>query len=170
MYQFVAPSLGWFACCLVAASLTGCTPTDNWRDLSWADGQVAARFPCKPTVFEHAHGTLVQCVHRGVSYALAWQRMSRPEAARNSMRDAVARFEQRTGAAAARMPGRLPLGALEWPESGHYALYSASEAIHLQVWVRGLTVYQATALGPADANAVAEGVAELFIAGVRSTP
>ncbi len=112
----------------------------------------------------------MQCAHRGVSYALAWQRVMNPESARASLGEVVARFERRTGVTAARQPDGLPQGALEWSESGHYLLQGANETVHVLVWARGLTVYQATVFGPAGAAPLTEGMPSLFVAGIRSLP
>lgn len=151
------------------ALLAACAPADNWRDLQWPKGQVAAQFPCKPDRVERAEAVLLRCEHRGTTLALAWQPGATPEGARAQLAGIVDRFTQETGVAALRREAALPQGALAWPEAGLYTWKNPKGAIHVLVWARGLTVYQATVMSRADEPS-GPGLADPFFAGIRSLP
>lgn len=154
---------------LVALASPACAPSDNWRDLQWSQGQVAAQFPCKPDLVERAQAALVWCEHRDASLSLAWQVAPGPEQARTVLNGIVERFGRQTGVMPERGDGAMPQGALAWPESGRYVWRHPDGAVHALVWARGLTVYQATVLVRAPAPS-GETLVAPFFSGIRSLP
>lgn len=173
MFSLVSTGVRWLFVGLPLVALLACTPGDNWRELSWPAGRVAAQFPCKPEQVERGPALMARCEANGLQFALAWQPLDTPDQAKATLQALVKRFGDETRVSAERTEGALPSGALAWPEAGRFAWRAPTQAVHVMTWPRGLTVYQATVVAvgsDAGAASTTAATADRFFNGVRSLP
>jgi hypothetical protein len=160
-------------CLLATFSLWGlaaCTPANDWRDIAWTSGQVAAEFPCKPDQVEVGAARMARCESGGLHFGLAWQVLASPDQSMATLQGVMTKFSRETSAEPRRMQGGLPAGALAWPEAGRYAWSTPAQSVRVMVWSRGLTVYQATVVSSSHQADATAATAARFFNGIRSLP
>ncbi len=144
------------------AALAACNPALNWREVRGSDAPYSVLLPAKPTTFARPvdlNGLKVEMSMTaaevdGVSYAVASARV--PDAARRSaalaaMQEAMLRnigASQRQERAVV-LDGGTP--AVEVTARGHAGPAKRPVAMRARFAQRGERVFQAVALGPADA-------------------
>lgn len=170
MFSFVSLWVRQLWAILPCACLLGCAPADNWRSIQWRDGRIAAEFPCKPEQTELASARMARCESAGRHFALAWQTLPAPERAHDTIKGVLPRFSLQTRSEPRRLEGALPEGALAWPEAGRYGWRGSAQSAYVMTWSRGLTVYQATVVGPVPDGEATGEVATRFFNGIRSLP
>lgn len=146
--------------------LSACSPALNWRQVLVPDADVALQFPCKPERQVQPGLGLLQCEADGMRFVLGWREWAEPGEAQL----ALARAAGEAGARMAATPvfdakASVPAAALSWAGTGRYRLESAAGRVELQVWARGLTIYQAYVM---SSGRLQGDAARLFLDGIRS--
>jgi hypothetical protein len=158
-----------FALGVTVYSTVACAPALDWRDVTEPSLHLAAQFPCKPQRVVQEGVGLLQCEAQGQRFVLAWRRFEQPGEARVAVAQAAAHAAQGMKATVHAMPGiQMPLGAVDWPGSGRFALTGGDRPAWVQVWARGLVFHQALVLAP-KASPDSEA-ASLFFDSLREKP
>ncbi len=164
------------AASFLLAALAACNPALNWREVRGADAPYTVLLPAKPSSFSrpvNLNGVKVEMSMTaaevdGVSYAVASARI--PEAAQRkaalaAMQEAMLRNIGATGGQQRDvvLDGGAP--ALEVVAQGHVGPSKRPVAMQARFAQHGERVYQAVALGPADA--LTPEAAETFLGSFR---
>ncbi len=156
-----------------------CSPSLNWRELRPEGTGLIVMFPCKPSVYARQMTlagspvtlTLRACSADGSTWALAHAALADPSSVRPALRALVAAAADNIGAppGAAQIwapPGATPnADAARWRLVGRLPDGTRTES-QVAVFARGLSVLQATVVGPQ----IADDAAEMFFAGLRVQP
>lgn len=142
------------------AALTACSPTLDWRETQFDGSGIVASFPCRPDRYARVvtvAGTKVQmdmltCAAGGATYALSFFDVADPAAVTPALADLRALATAHLGAATPQaapleIKGMTPNAqAARLSIAGHLPDGSAVQE-SAALFVKGLRVYQATAIG-----------------------
>lgn len=159
----LCPALG------AISALCACAPELDWREVRPADSSLVGLMPCKPDVHERrvelagrtATMRLHSCSAGGTTWALSWLDVSEPAQTGELVTALRASAAANVGAAAGAAAPRVPAGATPHALSGRSRWQGrrpdgAPVALEQLVFVHGLRVYQAMAIGAAPAPAAVE--------------
>ncbi len=160
----------------LAAALSGCAPSLDWREFQAEGSGIVATFPCKPD--RHSRNValatqtvrmeMLVCSAGDVTFALSFADLADPGQVGSTLAELQTLATSNLGAARAdRVESRVP-GMTPNPNAGRLRLEAiqsngASLQEQAMFFAKGLRVYQATVLGrkvPAEA-------ADSFFAGLR---
>lgn len=161
---------------MLAAALSGCAPTFDWREFQAEGSGIVATFPCKPDRHSRSVTLAAQAVRMemlvcsagDVTFALSFADLSEPGQVGATLAELQALAASNLGAARAdRIDAAVP-GMTPSPKAARLRLEAmqangASLQEQATFFAKGLRVYQATVLGkkvPAEA-------ADTFFAGLR---
>jgi hypothetical protein len=164
---------------LMAAWLTACSPTFDWREVRPAGSSLTLLMPCRPDAHERAvtlAGRRVQlslhvCTAGELTWGLAWADVGEPAQVRVALSElgdaAAANIDAKERQA---VPLQVP-GATPGDRSERLELSGAlgdGRNVNMQValFARGTHVFQATAIGPR----VTAEAGETFFASLRFEP
>lgn len=161
---------------LIALSLAACTPSLDWREVRPFDSELVAMFPCKPKSYarrltlagERVRMQLTACAAESISYAVGYASLEDPAKITSAMDELRRAAAANIGAAApSGMAWRVP-GMTPNPRAGKLLLEGRGadgQPLREEVifFVRGLTVYQATIVGPR----IDPEAAETFFGGLK---
>lgn len=151
---------------LVSLSLSACSPALNWRQVGVAEADLELQFPCKPERQVQTGLGLVHCEAAGMRFVLGWRDWPEPSAAQLALSQAASQAGLRISATPVLdKGGSMPAGALSWAGTGRYLLAPPGGRVEMQVWARGLTIYQAYVICPDEEPSEA---AKVFLNSVRS--
>lgn len=161
------------------ASLGGCTPALDWREVRPADAGVVALFPCRPDTERRAvplagaarQMVLHACAAAGQRFAIAWIDPGDPALtarAIGELRGAVVANVRGTVVAERPFvaPGATPSAAATRSTLAGTLPDGRAVGVDAAFFVRGTKLYQATVIG---ANGAADAV-ETFFGGLRVVP
>jgi hypothetical protein len=164
---------------LVGASLGGCSPALDWREIRPADGVAAALLPCRPAqqsrrvrlADAEVTMTIWSCRAGDVTWAITAADVADPARVGPALAERRAAAQANIGAGAATpLPLDVP-GATPNPSAGRIGIAGTrpdGRPVHeqLALFAKGTHVFQATCLGEAlPAEAV-----DAFFAGLRAPP
>ncbi|MEP7302919.1 MAG: hypothetical protein ABI699_15510 [Caldimonas sp.] len=163
---------------LLLSALVACSPALDWRVSRPEGGDLAMLFPCRPERHERPvrvagvdlRMRLHSCMADGVMFALALVDAAQPEQVAPLLGELRARSAANLGGVAETRPFAPP-GATPNPNSARLRvlgrLPNGRPAVEEAVFfVKGLRLYQATAVG----EALPPEAAETFFAAIRLTP
>jgi hypothetical protein len=160
----------------LAAPLSACSPTYDWREMRPDGSGAVVSFPCRPS--SHARKvrlaggdvelTLYACTAGDVTFALAWADVADPARVARAVDELRLSAAANIGAVSVQdlplaVPGATPnAGAGRWAMSGQR---SDGQVVleQMAVVVKGTRVLQATALG----TKLPDEAAETFFGGLR---
>ncbi|HJV59377.1 MAG TPA: hypothetical protein VJ743_00465 [Albitalea sp.] len=159
-----------------ALALAACSPALNWREVHPEATELVAMFPCKPQQVARTvalAGTptqmrLVSCTADGATYAVAYASVRTPAEVAAALSQLHQSAVDNIGASAGPPAAFTVAGMTPQPLAQRRALRGRGldgQAVSEQVamFAKGLTVYQATMVGPSlDAEA-----ADTFFAGLK---
>ncbi|CAN5215073.1 hypothetical protein BH11PSE9_BH11PSE9_26020 [soil metagenome] len=144
----------------VLASLTACSPTLDWRETQFEGSGIVASFPCRPDRYARAvivagakaQMDMLTCAAGGATYALSFFDVADPAAVTPALADLRALAASNLGATA---PQAAPLeikGMTANEQSARLTIAGrlpdgAAVQESVAFFVKGLRIYQATAIG-----------------------
>ena len=149
--------------------LVACAPELDWREVRPADSALVGLMPCKPDAHERrvelAGRTttmrLHSCSASGTTWALSWLDVAEPAQTAELITALRSAAAANVGAATGAAAPRLPAGATPHVLSGRSRWQGrrpdgAPVALEQLLFVHGLRVYQAMAIGAAPPPAAVE--------------
>lgn len=162
-----------------ACTLTGCTPTLDWREVRPAGSQLLALFPCKPSLQQRTVSltgqpvvmSLHACAAGGQTWGLAVADVAEPARVAPALAALSAAAAANVGAGSSTAATLTVRGATPGPGSQRLLLQGklpdgTRVTLHTAVFSHGTQVYQASVLG----EQVSAGAADTFFEALRVQP
>ncbi len=151
----------WLACVgLSLGALTACSPTLDWRETQFEGSGIVASFPCRPDRYARAvtvagakaQMDMITCATGGVTYALSFFDVAEPAAVTPALADLRALAVANLGAT---VPQAVPLEIKGMTANAQSARLTVAGRLpdgaavqeSAAFFVKGLRIYQATAIG-----------------------